>query len=256
MEPLLLVVDDSPDMGNLVCRLSRRAGVTAVHRSAVEDGWAALQEQRPDLLMLDMRLPALREGADLCRRVRAAPAFADLRVALFVNISLEEDIASGLEAGADLVFAKDLLVEPDEWRQRLAAILAWTHGRVWRNLVAWRAEQPWPTPPADWQAVFNQALQQALARHSNGQVPRILLRRAVASALAHDNRPEDAHTWLHAHEAMLERPRSTPACGPEFVALLAASFVEQVWCVFGSRDSAAIAAALAPVVPGLPESCC
>src|SRR5579872_511534 len=222
MEPLLLVVDDSPDMGDLIRVLSRRTGVAAVHRSTVEDGWAALHERRPDLLLLDMRLPALREGADLCRRIRAAPEFAGLRVALFVNSSLHEDITAGLEAGGDLVFAKDLVVQPDEWRQRLADILTWTHGRVWRNLVAWKAERPWPTPPDDWQAVINRALGQAMARRVSGQLLRILLKRAVASALAHDNRPEDAHTWLPAIEAVLEKPRTTPANSPEFVAFLAA----------------------------------
>ena len=207
-QPLLLLVDDSPDMGYLVRRLSGRGdtGVDLVHTTTVEDGWAALQERRPDLVLLDMRLPALRDGTDLCRKIRAAPDLADLRVALFVNSSLHEDIAAGLEAGADLVCAKDLIVQPKEWQQRLTEILAWTRGRVWAKMVTWRAQAVWPTPPADWLAVYNRALRQALARRISGQLLRVLLLRAITATLAHDQRPEEAPVWLHADDVILEEP--------------------------------------------------
>jgi two-component system, OmpR family, phosphate regulon response regulator PhoB len=256
MLKMLLLVDDAPDMGVLVGMLGRRAGVEVVHRTTVADGWAALQERRPELLLLDMRLPGPRDGADLCRRIRTAPAFADLRVALFVNNSLHEDICAGLEAGADLLFAKDLMVQEDEWRRRLAEILVWTHGRVWANLVAWNAERAWPTPPADWLARYNGALRQAVARRISGQVVRIVLKRAVLETLARENRQDEVHSWLHAEEAALEEQRAATATNAEFVAFLGAALAEQMWCLLGSRDSAFFTAALTSVVPGLTESCC
>jgi CheY-like chemotaxis protein len=253
-KPTLLLIDDSPDMGVVIRLLSKRAGVDVVHRLTVADGWAALHEQLPDLLLLDMRLPARREGADLCCQIRATPAFAGLRVALFVNGSLQEDIWAGLEAGADLVFAKDLIVEEDAWRRRLAEILAWTRGRGWAKLVAWKAERAWPPPPPDWLAAYNRALRQALTRRLSAQVLRVVLKRAVRDTFAHDLRHEEACAWLHATDATLNEERVAPATSPESVAFLGASLAEQMWCLLGSRDSAFFTAALTPVVPGLTEA--
>jgi CheY-like chemotaxis protein len=254
MQPTLFLIDDSPDMGVVIRLLSKRAGVDVVHRCTIADGWAALHERRPDLVLLDMRVPARREGAELCCQIRAEPAFADLRVALFVNASLHDDICAGLEAGADLVFAKDLIVDADAWRQRLAEILAWTRGRVWEKLVAWKAERAWPTPPPDWLAVTNRALRQALARHLSAEVLRVVLKRAIRATFAHDLRHEETRTWLHATEAVLNEERVAAATSPESVTFLGASLAEQMWCLLGSRDSAFFTAALTPVIPGLTEA--
>src|SRR4051812_20516515 len=123
--PLLLLVDDSPDMGLIVRSLGKRGGAEVAHRTGVADAWALLHERVPDLLLLDMRL-AGESGADLCRRLRGDPELAALRVALFTNWVLHEDICAGLEAGADLVFAKDLVSQIGEWQRRLSEILGWT----------------------------------------------------------------------------------------------------------------------------------
>ena len=249
--PLLLLVDDVPDMALMVRVLGKPAKIELVHRTNIAGGWAALHEQRPDLLLLDMRLEG-ESGADLCKRLRTAATFANLRVALFTTWGMHDDIRAGLEAGADLVFDKDLVVQPDAWRQRLAEILAWSRGRAWAKLVAWKTESVWATPPPDWPTIYNRALRQAVARLSTG-VLRVLLLRSLHGMFAQYQRNDDALAWLHPSEAAFASERLQPA-EPETIAFLGVSLAEQMWCMLGSRDSAFFTAALAPVVPGLTEA--
>jgi CheY-like chemotaxis protein len=251
--PLLLLVDDSPDMGVIVRSLGRRGGAEVAHRTSVADAWDFLQQRVPDLVLLDMRL-AGESGGDLCRRLRGAPELAALRVALFTNWVLHEDICAGLEAGADLVFAKDLVSQIGEWQRRLGEILAWTRGRVLTKLLAWRAAAPAPppAPPADWPALYNQALQQTHARRLSASLLQALLHRAVLQTFAHAGRHDDPAAWLG--PGGLDASRIVAAAGPETVAVLGASLAEQLWCVLGAHDSRGFAAALGPVVPGLREA--
>src|ERR1700735_4298130 len=87
--PLLLLVDDQPVMATIVRRLCRSADVEVVYRNCGLDGWAALQERRPELLLLDMRLGVSETGADLCRRVRDTPTLACLPIALFTDWEMD-----------------------------------------------------------------------------------------------------------------------------------------------------------------------
>jgi CheY-like chemotaxis protein len=249
--PLLLLVDDSPEMGLIVRSLGKRGGAEVVHQTSIAAAWDFLRERVPDLILLDMRLTG-ESGADLCRRVRDVAELSALRVALFTNWVLHDDICAGLEAGADLVFAKDLVSQLGEWQRRLRGILGWTRGRVFTKLLAWRGASPWPEPPADWVAVYNQALQQTLARRFGASLLRTLLRRAVLQSFAHTGRAGDPDAWLDLDRGGLCAGRT--AGGPETAAALGAALAEQLWCVLGSPDSAFFADALAAVLPGLREA--
>ena len=119
--PLLLLIDDSAEMGLIVASLARRAGWETVVCVDAEAGWQALAERRPDLVLLDVNLPGA-SGLDWLRRVRAAPEFAGLVVALYTHWGLPADVAAGLDAGVDFVFDKDLAARPTDWQRRLAEI--------------------------------------------------------------------------------------------------------------------------------------
>ena len=252
-KPFLLLVDDSADMGAIVRLLGKRAGVQVEEYGCVADGWTALQQRPPELLLLDMRLSG-ESGADLCRRVRLSPELRPLKIALFTNLEMQDDIRQGLEAGADLLFAKNLVTQMDDWQARLKEILAWTRGRVWRKLVALKTSAAWPAPPPDWVRLYNQTLQQVLARHFGADMLRVLLYRAVQQTFVWKKRSEEPSAWLAGDGALLHESRIAAAADAETMAILGASLAEQVWSVLGSRDSATFAAALAPIVPGLKEA--
>ncbi|MER7755893.1 response regulator transcription factor [Kitasatospora sp. NPDC097643] len=101
--------------------LSRALQLEGYRVSTAVDGaqtLAALAEQRPDLLVLDVMMPAP-DGLEICRRLRAA---GDRTPVLMLTARVEvPDRIAGLDAGAD-----DYLVKPfdvDELFARLRALL-------------------------------------------------------------------------------------------------------------------------------------
>jgi CheY-like chemotaxis protein len=118
----LLLVEDMPEIGLIAQRLAERAGHTVDWCKSAEEAWDYLQEQRPDLVLLDIHLPGM-TGIELCRLLRGHPAGAALPIALFSLSDRTEDIQAGQEAGANHVLPKDLLNRPDVWQRRLEEIL-------------------------------------------------------------------------------------------------------------------------------------
>jgi DNA-binding response OmpR family regulator/anti-sigma regulatory factor (Ser/Thr protein kinase) len=111
--PLVLVVEDNPDMRRLV------AGICAADFRVQEaaDGEQALERiarRRPDLVISDVMMPRM-DGRELLRRIRENPETASLPVMLLTARAGEELRLEGLEQGAD-----DYLVKPFESRELLA----------------------------------------------------------------------------------------------------------------------------------------
>lgn len=117
----ILVVEDEADLRSLITRILEDSGYSVL---AAEDGWSAieaLQLQRPDLMLLDLRLPVL-DGwtvLEFARRTVPPPA-----VALMTVCSDAESIERGLRAGiAGCVFKpfriRDLVTTCDRilWRR-------------------------------------------------------------------------------------------------------------------------------------------
>jgi PAS domain S-box-containing protein len=119
----LLLVEDMDDLGQVARRLLEMAGHRVHWCRSAEQAWEYLQGERPDLVLLDINLPGM-SGLDLCRRLRAAPAQAGLRVALFSQADQEGDVRTGLEAGADHVLSKELLGAPELLGRQLRTVLA------------------------------------------------------------------------------------------------------------------------------------
>lgn len=68
--------------------------------------WAALQKERPDLVILDIMLPGM-DGVELLRKIRASAAFGDLPVIMATAKGAEYDKIQSLDLGAD-----DYVVKP------------------------------------------------------------------------------------------------------------------------------------------------
>jgi two-component system, OmpR family, alkaline phosphatase synthesis response regulator PhoP len=110
----ILVAEDDPKQAELIRRYAVAEGhaVTVVH-----DGGAALEAVRtnpPDLLILDVMMPAL-DGHDVCRVLRATPETEALPVLMLTARAGEDDLLRGLELGAD-----DYLTKPYSPRELMA----------------------------------------------------------------------------------------------------------------------------------------
>jgi len=114
----VLVVDDEPDIVELIRYHLEKAGYRCL---AGADGAAALRlvrERQPDLLILDLMLPGL-DGLEVCRQLRRDPGTARLPIIMLTARAEEVDRVVGLEVGAD-----DYVVKPFSPRELVARVRA------------------------------------------------------------------------------------------------------------------------------------
>ena len=251
--PLLLLVDDSSDMGLIVASLGRRAGWEVTTRPDAETAWDALGERRPDLVLLDVNLPGA-NGLDWLRRVRRTPAFADLPVALYTHWGLPADVAAGLEAGVDFVFDKDLATRPPDWQRRLEEI---RHaGQNAQPLGPWPEGGSRPTmmddgprvTPKRWAAAVRQALRQPALRRAAGEVLAALLRRGLTQAFTPRILPPEWDAWVASDGRDPER--LPPTFAPASPMRLAVCLAEQIRRLLGAQAGRAFLDALAAALTG------
>jgi two-component system phosphate regulon response regulator PhoB len=101
----ILVVDDEPDVTELVSYRLRKEGydVEVINNPLLIMGKAA--EFRPDLFILDIMMPEL-DGIKICRMIRADKNLADSPVIFLTARGSSDDRIKGLESGADDYIAK------------------------------------------------------------------------------------------------------------------------------------------------------
>jgi DNA-binding response OmpR family regulator len=115
----ILVVEDETDIAQLIKHTLERSGDARVE--IVDSGDAAVkavQASPPDLMILDLNLPAL-DGTEVCRLVRARPATATLPIIMLTARTAEADRVSGLDLGAD-----DYVTKPFSLRELAARVRA------------------------------------------------------------------------------------------------------------------------------------
>jgi DNA-binding response OmpR family regulator len=120
----ILVVDDAPNIVELVRLYLDGAGFTTI---AATDGPSAVElhrKHRPDLVILDLMLPGM-DGFEVCRAIRRE---ADTPVIMLTARTDDVDAIVGLELGADDYVTKPF--NPRALVARVKAILRRTDGTV------------------------------------------------------------------------------------------------------------------------------
>jgi two-component system phosphate regulon response regulator PhoB len=114
--PKVLVVDDEPDMVEMLGYHLREAGYGI---GTAMDGVEALEivrTERPDLILLDLMLPGM-DGFEVCKALRRDPVTAAIPVIVVSARSMELDRVLALELGAD-----DYVTKPFSPRELLLRI--------------------------------------------------------------------------------------------------------------------------------------
>jgi DNA-binding response OmpR family regulator len=117
----VLVVDDDPDVCDLVTYKLEQSGFE-VRRAS--DGDAALREvaQRiPDLVLLDIMMPGI-SGLEVLERLRSDQATAVIPVVMLTAKAQENDVERGFQLGADDYVVKPF--SPRELVRRVTAVLS------------------------------------------------------------------------------------------------------------------------------------
>jgi DNA-binding response OmpR family regulator len=133
----VVVVEDDTNIADLVDMYLRREGFRVILAGTGETGLAAIERERPRMVILDVGLPGSIDGLEVCRRVRAKQS---LPVLMLTARDGEVDRILGLELGADDYVTKPF--SPRELVARVKAILRRSDGTSERNevLMAGRVE--------------------------------------------------------------------------------------------------------------------
>ena len=119
----IVVVEDDHNIADLLELYLRREGYRVVQAETGEDGLAAVHDQRPRLVVLDIGLPGGVDGLEVCRRLRST---TDVPVIMLTARDEEVDRVLGLELGADDYVTKPF--SPREVVARVKAILRRAEG--------------------------------------------------------------------------------------------------------------------------------
>ena len=105
MTRTVLLVDDEPNIILSLEFLIEQAGYEARVARDGEAALKAIEEHKPDLVLLDVMLPK-RDGFDVCERIRANPAWKNIRIVMLTAKGRDSEREKGLALGADAYITK------------------------------------------------------------------------------------------------------------------------------------------------------
>jgi len=114
---MILVVDDEPAISRLVRATLQAEGHSVITASRGEEALDLLDEQRPDLIVLDLMMPGI-DGFETLRRIRMQ---SQVPVIMLTARASDADKLKGLSGGADDYVTKPF--NPDELAARVSAVL-------------------------------------------------------------------------------------------------------------------------------------
>ena len=118
--PHILIVDDDSSARQTAEMLLIPEGYQMSFAVSGPDALAQLSELKPDVILLDVMMPGM-DGYEVCRRLKAAAAWRHIPVILVTALDTKENLALGLEAGADDFVSKP--VNKLELRARVRSML-------------------------------------------------------------------------------------------------------------------------------------
>lgn len=120
--PLLLAVEDEPRNAALLEAILGRAGYRLHVATGVTEAREFLDDETPDLVLLDRHLPD-GDGLDLIPEIRGSARLGTVPILLVSASVLPRDVQLAMEAGADGFLAKPVRVKPlvEEVRRLLDA---------------------------------------------------------------------------------------------------------------------------------------
>jgi two-component system phosphate regulon response regulator PhoB len=118
--PRVLVVDDEDDLLELVRYNLSKEGYAVECVGSGEEALVAARREPPDLIVLDLMLPAV-DGLEVCRRLKGDSRTRDVPIVMLTAKGEERDMITGLERGADDYIAKPF--SPRVLTARIKALL-------------------------------------------------------------------------------------------------------------------------------------
>jgi K+-sensing histidine kinase KdpD len=114
----IAIVDDEPENLNVLDASLSQAAYRVILFPRGELALAAADEEPPDLLLLDIRMPGM-DGFEVCRRFKANDRLRSIPIIFISALSETDDIAAGFECGG-----ADYITKPFHEKEVLARVRA------------------------------------------------------------------------------------------------------------------------------------
>lgn len=120
-KPIILAVDDLQDNLELICQMLEGEPYDILTAESAEAALALVEEQRPDVAILDVHMPET-DGFELCRRLREEYCATPIPVIFLTAMCTStQNTTYGLDMGACDYLSKP--IDPSELRARIRAVL-------------------------------------------------------------------------------------------------------------------------------------
>lgn len=116
MSQRILIVDDEPDLVDVLSLLFSTLGYTVETATDGRSALEAVERERPDLVLMDIMMPRM-SGLEALAALKGEAATRDIPVVMVTARAYESERQGGLEAGADAYVAK-----PFENRELVALV--------------------------------------------------------------------------------------------------------------------------------------
>ena len=120
MNPKVLLVDDEPDIIELLKYNLEREGFTVSSAQNGRDAIKVAKAERPDLIVLDIMMPGM-DGVEVCNQLRQMPEFKRTLITFLTARGEDYTQIAGFEAGADDFITKP--VRPKVFVSKVKALL-------------------------------------------------------------------------------------------------------------------------------------
>src|SRR5580700_10243057 len=108
--PLVLVVEDEAAIATMLRYNLEKQGYRVAEASDGQEALTRIQEQQPDIVLLDWMLPVM-SGIEVCRQIRRRPTTRDLPIIMVTARTEDHDAVRGLNTGADDYITKPFNME-------------------------------------------------------------------------------------------------------------------------------------------------
>lgn len=112
----VVVIEDEPDIQEMIEFNLEKEGFRVVTASSGDDGIRAVVREAPDLVLLDLLLPGL-DGIEVCRKLKMDPVTQKIPIIMVSAKGEESDVVLGLGVGAD-----DYVTKPFRPKELIARV--------------------------------------------------------------------------------------------------------------------------------------
>jgi len=129
---IVLIVDDDPTAREALVAILEGEGYELEQAKDGIQALGMLKQIQPDLILLDVMMPAM-DGFEVCRRIRATAPLAEVPIILLTALDDRDSLLRGIESGAD-----DFLSKPPDRRELIARVRTITRLNRYRILMEQR----------------------------------------------------------------------------------------------------------------------